>query len=128
MNKPNLLTGFAGTFIAVSTLTLAVASSAYAQSGARIDQLERDVLALQQRILKLEAALGSSSSSPQPATSGSPWKSLSNWRQLKSGMGPNEVRALLGEPDRITGGNVAYWYYPGDGTITFTNDKVSQWN
>jgi hypothetical protein len=125
MNMPNFLIGCGARAITVSTLTLAVASSALAQSGERIDQLEREVQALQQRLLKLEAAAGASS--PKPVSSGLGWKSIANWRQLKNGLEPNNVRALLGEPNRINGGTWSVWFYPGNGSVNFYEDKVAAW-
>jgi len=55
----------------------------------------------------------------QPIVTGEGWKSLANWRKLKQGMSEHDVRALLGEPVRICGGDVALWEYPDYGKVRF---------
>ncbi len=63
----------------------------------------------------------------KPVQTGDGWKALTNWRSLKSGMSPSDVRAVLGEPDRVKGGDVAFWYYTNGGNVTFISDKVTSW-
>jgi hypothetical protein len=58
---------------------------------------------------------------------GEGWKSVSNWRKLKTDMEYDEVRMILGEPHRIDGGGVARWYYQNGGKATFIGDKLQSW-
>lgn len=56
------------------------------------------------------------------------WKSLENWRKLETGLSPRTVKKILGEPERIEGGNFTYWYYPNRGQITFYERKLYNWD
>ena len=114
------------------TLLLAVAIAAasfssFANDSERINQLENQVQELKQRLQKLESLQQSPSNQQKPITSTQGWKSLANWRGLKNGMSYNNVRGLLGEPERIDGGTIALWHYPNLGNVLFTNDKVTSW-
>jgi outer membrane protein assembly factor BamE (lipoprotein component of BamABCDE complex) len=60
------------------------------------------------------------------AKSSSP--TLQKWRQLKTGMNTDAVRALLGEPERVNGGTVASWSYPNGSRVGFISDALSQWS
>ena len=66
----------------------------------RVEQLERRVAELERRLQAFEA-------SPQPArldaTRPAPgdWKQLGNWRRLRQGMTMDDVKTLLGQPDRV---------------------------
>ena len=103
------------------------AFSAYAQSDPRVDRLEAEVRDLQLRLSKVETAQGGFVADQKPESSGSGWKSLSNWRQLKTGMTPEQVRAILGEPRRIEGGEWARWEYPNGGVSMFMKEKLNRW-
>jgi len=71
--------------------------------------------------------INSMSDSDETVVSGEGWKSVSSWRKLKTDMGYDEVREILGEPHRIEGGHLAEWYYPNGGTVTFQGDKAWRW-
>ena len=79
----------------------------------RLDNLER-------RVKVLETARQKSQSAPTDT--------LSSWRQLAKGMSRNQVRELLGEPDRIVGGNFEIWAWKNGGDVTFYNEKVYAWS
>jgi hypothetical protein len=113
--------------IAIACLPLTVALSSYAQSGDRTEQLEKEIQEIKLRLSNLEAAQGKSSANPRPVQTGDGWKALTNWRSLKSGMSPIDVRAALGEPARVRGGDLAFWYYANGGEVTFISDKVTSW-
>jgi len=108
-----------------TTLTLLLCSLALqvnAQSGAtdeRIRLLEAQILQLNGRVSALEGMLNQAKANQQPIVTGEGWKSLANWRKLKQGMSEDDVRALLGEPVRICGGDVALWEYPDYGKVRF---------
>jgi hypothetical protein len=101
---------------------MAHVSFAQAQDAGRVEQLEKEVQSLKFRLSAIEAAIVNT------AKPGSVLKSLSVWRQLRKDLSPNEVRAILGEPDRIHGGPVTYWYYPNDGSVDFIRDRLSGWS
>jgi hypothetical protein len=114
--------------IAIGFLSLAVAMNSNADDNDRLDLLEKEIRDLKIRISKLEAPSSKSGSQPEPLPSGEDWRFIPNWRKLTTSLGPSDVRKLLGEPDRIKGGVVAYWYYHNDGEVTFLNDRVTSWN
>lgn len=104
----------------VSTCTLLLcAFSAHAQDSARFAALEKEVQELTLRLEKL-AALVTDASKPQPtAVSADGWKSIGNWRTLKTGSTTEEVRNILGEPKRVDGGDLTMWRYENGGSVTF---------
>ena len=112
---------------AFTLLPFAFSLSSHAQDAGRIDQLESEIQAIKLRLSKIESAQGISASDQKPVATGTGWKSVSNWRQLKTGMTPNEVRAILGEPSRVRGGEIADWYYSNGGTSTFMQEKLYRW-
>jgi len=116
--------------IPVGLLALVVVCGAHAQSADRTEQLEKEILDIKLRLSNLEAAQGKQAASPKPAQpvqSGDGWRALANWRALKSGMSSNDVRNVLGEPERVKGGDVAFWYYPNGSSVTFISDRVTSW-
>jgi len=64
----------------------------------------------------------------KPVTPGDGWKSLANWKNLASDMSIGDVQKMLGEPDRVDGGTIAFWHYPNGGTVTFVIGKVNTWS
>ena len=42
-------------------------------------------------------------------------------------MKPSVVRSILGEPQKINGGQLAFWHYKKGGKVTFMNGKVYSW-
>ena len=113
----------------VGLVPFVVTMNAGAQATDRTIQLEKEIEGIKQRLNKLESAQGTSISDPKPVASatGSSWRSLANWRQLKKDMSPADVRTLLGEPTRIDGGGVARWYYQNAGRLVFMEEKLFQW-
>lgn len=51
---------------------------------------------------------------------------LSAWRQLSKGISREEVRSVLGQPSRISGGVLEIWYY-GTGYVSFDERGVYSW-
>jgi hypothetical protein len=103
------------------------AMNSFAGDSERITQLEKEIQELKTRLSRLESPQGGSSAPQKPVASADGWKSISNWRALKSGMSPDEVRATLGEPARVRGGDLAIWSYANRGEVVFINDKVTSW-
>jgi hypothetical protein len=102
-------------------LALIMAASVHADDSDRIDELER-------RIQAIEAQLSEVLRSQGPRfKEGEGWKSLSNWRELRRGMRPIEVRELLDDAHRVEGGYFTRWRYPNGGVVGFANEEVNEW-
>ncbi len=108
----------------VGSLSLTVVLNTFASDTDRISLLEKEVQELKLRLMKIEPPQGSQQNAL--ATSQG-WKVLANWRSLKKGMSYDEVRALLGEPDRVRAGGFTFWYYVNGGTANFYKDKLDGW-
>lgn len=93
----------------------------------RIEVLERSNAALEQRVLELEVVIKSAPSQNRPVTPSGTWRDLANWRRLRIGMNMNEVRALLGEPERVDAGPVTFWRWP-NANVYFMDGKVEGWS
>lgn len=113
--------------VVVSFFSVAIPLSASANDADRIGQLERDIQEIKRRLSSLEAPSVNTNVRQTPPVAGEGWKSLSNWRSLNNGMGYEEVRNLLGEPQRVNGGDIALWYYPNSGEVTFFRGKLDRW-
>ncbi len=117
-----LKTSLVGCLMLTSTL------SAFASDSDRINQLEKDVQELKLRLSKIEAPQGTPASQTKGVPSSDGWKSLANWRYLKKGMSYDDVRAILGQPNRIMGGTITFWYFPNSSDVTFYEDKLYGWS
>ena len=125
--------------LAIVALVVAPTSVAAQQADvtallARLEQLERTVRVLERRIAVLEApAPAPPVGQAQPATDPGSWRELANWRQVQRGMPMDQVRVLLGEPDRVESVVFTYWYW-GDryegGNVYFDADsrRVVGWS
>jgi hypothetical protein len=99
----------------------------------RVAQLERLVLLLQQRIAELESVVKGRQSQGQPVAARGNWREKSNWRGLRRGMPMNEVKEILGEPEKVeTGSTLIFWHwgYPGGPSVHFDTDtgKLDGWS
>jgi outer membrane protein assembly factor BamE (lipoprotein component of BamABCDE complex) len=112
----------------VGALALTASFGAMASDGDRITQLEKEVQELKRRLTNLERPQSSSSLNQKPTSSTEGWKNLAAWRSLKNGMSYDDVRAILGEPQRIDGGRLTYWFYPNRSSLTFYLDKLDSWS
>jgi hypothetical protein len=90
----------------------------------RIDSLQRRTSALERRVSELEMLIKTSPSRPSPGSS-----TLANWRRLRNRMTLDEVRTLLGEPDRVLApsANMTIWYYPDNGHVSFDSGRLDGW-
>ena len=97
----------------------------------RIELLERKVSDLEQRIRDLEAIITAEPSRARPMPASANWRELANWRQLRRGMAIDQVRALLGEPDRVeTMGSFTTWRWgeSGEASLQFYQDGLYSWS
>lgn len=99
----------------------------------RIEVLERSNADLDRRIRQLESLIRNGSSRDRPLPSTANWRDLQNWRQLRRGMTMDEVRALLGEPQRVQtfGGAFTLWQWNGgsaDVRFDGSSGKVDAWS
>jgi hypothetical protein len=111
----------------VFILAAITAASAHAHDSQRLDQLENEIRELKQRISALESPRRGSRDSSLPITPGDGWKTVDNWRKLRRGMRPIEVRRVLGEAHRVEGGYFTRWFYQNDGVVTFANEELNEW-
>jgi len=93
----------------------------------RIEILERANVELQRRVRELEDVAKGAPPQAQPVPNADKWRDLANWRRLQEGMSMAEVRALLGEPERVKGGYFASWSWP-NADVTFADGKLSSWS
>lgn len=99
----------------------------------RIDLLERTTTHLERRIRELEALIRGGPARDRSVETSPKWRDLQNWRQLRHGMKMDEVRALLGEPERVStlGELVTYWHWAsGVAEVSFDSKsgKVRGWS
>lgn len=99
--------------LAIILLSAPMLASAQTDVERRLDDLERRVKALE-----------SGNQQTRPALS----PTRSTWRQLSRNMSRDQVRALLGEPDRIEGGPLETWYWKSGGNVLFVDGAVQQWS
>ena len=93
----------------------------------RIELLERANTDLERRVRELEAVIKSEPSQGPPIPASTRWRDLANWRRLRLGMKMDEVRALLGEPERVEAGYVTYWRWT-DANVSFVSGKLQGWS
>lgn len=93
----------------------------------RIELLERSNADLVRRVSELESVISSRASSDQPIPSSNGWRDLANWRRLRRGMKMDEVRRLLGEPERVEGGAFTEWGWDG-AFVVFYEGKLDRWS
>jgi len=101
--------------VAVFAPTVAEGKSSDSQVQ-RIVLLERTVAALEERVRVLEALIKVEPSGTQPVPTSANWQELANWRRLRRGMTMDQVRALLGEPERVDASKYyTNWSWGGSG-------------
>lgn len=93
----------------------------------RIEQLERANADLERRVLALESRLKGEQSRGQSAASAAKWRDVSNWRRLRMGMSMDDVRAVLGDPERVDAGTITWWHWP-EGYATFHRERLDGWS
>ncbi len=107
-----------------------VSTASYASETARDEEilmLRQKIVELENKIKEMEATIAKYIEQDKSLEeSGYGWQNKKNWRKLKTGMSPEEVLALLGEPIKIIDGVKTLWYYPDiyRGYVSF-DDKGS---
>ena len=96
----------------------------------RIVLLENTVAGLEQRVRELEALIKGEPSRPQSVGASTKWRDIANWRQLRLGMTTAQVRAVLGEPDRVRAIVTIKWSWgdPESANVDFFDDKLAGWS
>jgi hypothetical protein len=113
---------------AVGLALLTGATTAIANDSDRISLLEKEVQALKLRLANLESPQSTPSNRPRVVATKDGWKSLANWRSLKKGMNPDEVRSVLDEPANVrASGPLTDWNYSNRGTVTFYEERLHGW-
>ncbi len=110
-------------------ISLALISlNSIASDSDRISQLEKEVQELKLRLTNLEAPQGNTSNRQKSLSTSDGWKTLANWRSLKKGISYDEVRATLGEPDKVrASGPLTFWYYLNRGDVKFYENRLDGW-
>jgi len=95
----------------------------------RVEQLERRIAELEQRVQAFETSPQRQRSVESGTATGN-WEQVANWRHLQRGMSKDEVRRLLGEPDRVDVFDFTVWTYGDYAKVTFDPDsqRVSGWS
>lgn len=104
--------------------------SLVAFSGGEPQDLERRVSVLETKVERLEQTLASGDGAPSSSPLTGSWQDRSNWRSLSEGMSYADVRRLLGEPRRISGGSVTRWEYAPESFhayVSFYDGRVYRW-
>lgn len=115
-------------YLVVSCLFLYLSVDLSCQTSEQIQKLEEKIKSLEKRIEILEKMINLKPSLPEPNET--KWKNKSNWRELKIGMDFDQVRKLLGEPFKISGGAFTYWYYDKReylAYVVFYNGIIHSW-
>jgi hypothetical protein len=97
----------------------------------RIALLERKADELEQRIRELEALIQAEPSRDRLAPVSAKWRDLANWRRLRRRMTMDQVRALLGEPERVDA--ILFrtswtWGTPPEARLDFDEDRLAGWS
>jgi hypothetical protein len=93
----------------------------------RIELLEHANTDLERRVSELESLIKSKPSKGRSIPASTGWQDLANWRQLRLGMTMDEVRALLGEPERVEGGPITTWRWV-DANVYFIDGELKGWS
>jgi hypothetical protein len=130
MFRVALLAGLAAAFIPA----IAAGQEASADSlHHRIDLLERRTIDLEARVRELEALVRVEPARRPPVAASTKWRDVQNWRQLRLGMTMDQVRALLGEPERVDVNPIFsswHWDPPSGPDVIFDSrsGRVTSWS
>jgi len=112
----------------VVCLLFTLSFGSMASDSDRITQLEKEVQELKNRLTTLESPVNKAIVQKSTVTNDG-WKQLANWRSLKKGSSYEEVRTILGEPEKVrASGSVTFWSYSNRGGATFMDDRLYGWD
>ena len=112
----------------VVCLLLTLSFGSIASDSDRITQLEKEVQELKNRLTTLESPVNKAIVQKSTVTNDG-WKQLANWRSLKKGSSYEEVRTILGEPEKVrASGSETFWSYSNRGGATFMDDRLYGWD
>ena len=112
----------------VVCLLLTLSFGSIAGDSERITQLEKEVQELKNRLTTLESPVNKAIVQKSTVTNDG-WKNLANWRSLKKGSSYEEVRSILGEPEKVrASGSVTFGSYSNRGGATFMDDRLYGWD
>jgi hypothetical protein len=98
----------------------------------RVDSLQRRTVDLERRVVELEALVRSQPPRTPPIPALPTSQDVANWRRLHRGMTEDEVRAILGEPEKVEVMSLRTIWTWGDGpegaSLYFDNDKLAGWS
>ena len=121
--------------VSSSLPAVAVAQNASADSLLRrIEFLERTTTDLERRVLELEARVRSEPAREWSAPASSKSRDIQNWRRLRRGMTMDQVRTLLGEPERVDAmgalSTIWRWDSLGIAHVSFDgrSNKLESWS
>lgn len=88
----------------------------------KIMQLESEIITItaSRDQWRSDAQARKSDSDSAPSIS----QKVKQWRKLKKGLSPQDVRALIGEPDRVSTGELQTWLY-ANGSVSFSETSGS---
>ena len=109
-------------------LSLVATLSSYAHDSDRIDQLEREVQEVKQRLSILESKPRNENDKEELVFADDGWKSVANWRKLVPGMSELSVKKILGDPHKIVGFKNAVWNYNNGGVVWIVDENVDRWS
>lgn len=134
------MTGMFRVFLVSAFLSLSVPAVATAQQVSldsivrRIEVLERKNSDLERRVHELESPTKIEPSRDKPAPASAEARDVQNWRRLRRGMTMEEVRSLLGEPERVDvfGGGTTIWRWDSLGGAAMSFDgntgRLESWS
>jgi len=100
----------------------------------RVGKLEQLVGQLQREVADLQSQTQGRQQQAQPVVPKSNWHELGSWRRLQRGMTMDQVRQLLGEPERVDAEPVFIYWKWGEpvfgGSVYFGVDtnRVAGWS
>lgn len=99
----------------------------------RIDLIERRTIELERRVRELEGLLAIEPARTRAVAASSQSQDVQNWRRLRLSMTMDQVRALLGEPERVhVAGPWTFWNWDslGGANVRFYNrsGEVDAWS
>ena len=111
--------------LSIYLFILVFANTSFAHENQRIEKLEQEIEEL--KAMMAIIVLSSSTKDKVKNSVNEKWLSKDNWRKLKTDMQPKDVRQILGEPEKINGGNISTWHYSNFGQVIFSDDRVYRW-